>query len=215
MISSKKKEVTFLLVLEEEIPEVIFSLKNLPGSSKIDVVARNILATFPLFSNFDVTYIVLFTKNNPATLTVTNLAKREKPYDEIEIASLIKESLQISLNQHDKTNNSVDSSLQFFNWQHLKDVKSFFNQIKNASESVFYLHENGHPFNDIIQDLQIVNSCCFIFGGRHDISAEMEKTVNSITTAQISLGKKSYLASTCIVFVLFELEKLEKTKPQH
>lgn len=210
MSSSKKKIVTFLLVLEEEIPQVTFSLKNLPGSSKIDVVARNILATFPLISNFDVNYIVLFTKNNPATMTVTNLAKREKLYDEIEVASLIKDSLQVSLKQHDKTNNKVDPSLQFFTWQHLKDVKSLFKQIKNANESVFYLHENGQPFNDILQDLQIVNSCCFIFGGRHDISAEMEKIVNSITTAQVSLGKRSYLASTCIVFVLFELEKLEK-----
>ncbi len=210
MISSKKKVVTFLLVLEEEIPQVTFSLKNLPGSSKIDVVARNILATFPSNNNFAVNYIVLFTKNNPATLTVTNLAEREKPYDEIEVASLIKESLQINLKQQDKTNNCVDPSLQFFSWQHLKDVKSLFNQIKNANESVFYLHENGQPFNDIIQNIQIINSCCFIFGGRHDISVEIEEIVDSITTTQISLGKRSYLASTCITFVLFELEKLEK-----
>lgn len=210
MISSKKKVVTFLLVLEEEIPQVTFSLKNLPGSSKIDVVARNILATFPVISNFDVNYIVLFTKNNPATLTVTNLAERDKPYDEIEVASLIKESLQKFLKQQDKTNNCVDPSLQFFSWQHLKDIKSLFKQIKKDYESVFYLHENGQPFKDIIRNKQIVNSCCFIFGGRHDISTEIEKIVDSITTAQISLGKRSYLASTCITFVLFELEKLEK-----
>ncbi len=210
MSSYKKKVVTFLLVLEEEIPQVTFSLKNLPGSSKLDVVARNILATFPLISNFDVNYIVLFTKNNPAALTVTNLAIREKPYDEIEVASLIKESLQIFLKQQDKTNNCVDPSLQFFSWQHLKDVKSLFNQIKNDYESVFYLQENGQPFNDIIENLQIVNSCCFIFGGRHDISTEIEKIVDGITTAQISLGKRSYLASTCITFVLFELKLLEK-----
>ena len=62
----------------------------------------------------------------------------------------------------------------------------------------------------IIQNKQIVNSNCFIFGGRHDISAEIEKLVDSIATAKISLGKRSYLASTCITFVLFELEKLEK-----
>ena len=210
MISSKKKVVTFLLVLEEEIPQVTFSLKNLPGSSKIDVVARNILAKFPTNINMAVKYIVLCTKNNPATLTVTNLADREKPYDEIEVASLIKESLQIFLKQQDKTNNCIDPSLQFFSWQHLKDANSLFNQIKNDCESVFYLHENGQPINDIIRNKQIVNSNCFIFGGRHDISAEIEKLVDSIATAQISLGKRSYLASTCITFVLFELEKLEK-----
>ncbi len=210
MISSKKKIVTFLLVLEEEIPQMTFSLKNLPGSSKIDVVARNILATFPSYNNFDVNYIVLFTKNNPVTLTVRNLTEREKPYDEIEVASLIKESLQIFLKQQDETSNCVDPSLQFFSWQHLKDIKSLFSHIKNAFESVFYLHENGQPFNVIKQDIQIVNSCCFIFGGRHDISAEIEKIVDSITTAQISLGKRSYLASTCITFVLYELEKIEK-----
>ncbi|MCE7745160.1 MAG: hypothetical protein GPJ52_08520 [Candidatus Heimdallarchaeota archaeon] len=202
--------MTFLLVLEEEIPQMTFSLKNLPGSSKIDVVARNILATFPSYNNFDVNYIVLFTKNNPVTLTVRNLTEREKSYDEIEVASLIKESLQIFLKQQDESSNCVDPSLQFFSWQHLKDIKSLFSQIKNAFESVFYLHENGQPFNVIKQDIQIVNSCCFIFGGRHDISAEIEKIVDSITTAQISLGKRSYLASTCITFVLYELEKLEK-----
>jgi len=210
MISSKKKVVTFLLVLEEEIPQVTFSLKNLPGSSKIDVVARNILATFPLISNFDVNYIVIFTKNNPATLTVTNLAEKENPYDEIEVASLIKKSLQIFLKQRDETSNYDDPSLQFFSWQHLKDVKLIFNRIKNDYKSVFYLHESGQPFSNIIQNIQIVNSCCFIFGGRHDISAKIEEIVDSITTTQISLGKRSYLASTCIAFVLFELEKLEK-----
>jgi tRNA pseudouridine-54 N-methylase len=209
MSSSKKKVVTFLLVLEEELPDVNFSLKNLRGSSKIDVVARNILASFPSFSNFEVNYIVLFTKNNPTALIVTDLAKREKPYDEIEIASLIKTSLQDSYNQNAKTNSSEDLSLQFFNWQHLKEVQSFFTQIKNTNEHVFYLHENGQPFNDIVQDIQIANSLCFIFGGRHDISEEMEKAVLKITSAQVSLGKRSYLASTCIVFVLFELEKLE------
>jgi len=210
MISSKKKVVTFLLVLEEEIPQVTFSLKNLPGSSKIDVVARNILATFPLISNFDVNYIVIFTKNNPATLTVTNLAEKENPYDEIEVASLIKKSLQIFLKQRDETSNYDDPSLQFFSWQHLKDVKLIFNRIKNDYKSVFYLHESGQPFSNIIQNIQIVNSCCFIFGGRHDISAKIEEIVDSITTTKISLGKRSYLASTCIAFVLFELEKLEK-----
>ncbi|NHJ32595.1 MAG: hypothetical protein FK732_07015 [Asgard group archaeon] len=209
MISSKKKVVTFLLVLEEELPKANFSLKNLRGSSKIDVVARNILASFPLFCNFDVNYIVLFTKNNPAALTVTNLVNREKPYDEVEVAALIRESLQKSLNLQEKSSVSEDSSLQFFSWQHLKDVKSFFSQIRNSNEFVFYLQENGKPFDEIKQDLQITNSSCFIFGGRHDISTEMEKIVTSITTTQVSLGKRSYLASTCIVFVLFELEKLE------
>ena len=106
--------MTFLLVLEEEIPQMTFSLKNLPGSSKIDVVARNILATFPSYNNFDVNYIVLFTKNNPVTLTVRNLTEREKSYDEIEVASLIKESLQIFLKQQDESSNCVDPSLQFF-----------------------------------------------------------------------------------------------------
>jgi tRNA pseudouridine-54 N-methylase len=210
MSSSKKKVVTLLLVLEEELPDINFSLKNLRGSSKIDVVARNILATFPSFSNLEVNYIVLFTKNKPAALIVTGLIEREKLYDEIEIAALIRKSLQNSINHDAKANPSEELSIQFFSWQHLKNIQSFLTQIKKTNEHVFYLHEKGQAFKEIKQDILTSNSSCFIFGGRHDISEEMEKAVLEVTSAQVSLGERSYLASTCIVFVLFELEKLEK-----
>jgi len=211
MISSKKKTITFLLVLEEKVPDVNFSLKNLPGSSKIDVVARNILATFPCISDFNVEYIAFFSKNNPASLTVTNLVSRQKPYDEIEIASLIKESLK----KNECPNSSNKSALEHFKWQSYKDANIFFKEIKEIYESIFYLQENGEPFDDIIPKLQTTDSCLFIFGGRHDISEGIEKIVYNIATSRVSLGSRSYLASTCITYVLFELEKLEKNKPQH
>ncbi len=206
MISSKKKAITFLLVLEENTPDANFSLKNLPGTSKIDVVSRNILATFPSFIDYNVEYIVLFSKNNPKTLTVSNLVNRINPYDEIEIASLIKESL----NTNRDANLSPDPSLQYFKWQNVNDLHIFFNNLKETYESIFYLHESGEPFAYILPKIQTTGSSLFIFGGRHDISDNIEKMVQKISTSRVSLGSRSYLASSCITYVLFELKKLEK-----
>ena len=45
------QKILFVVILEEEPPKADFSLKNLPGESKIDVIARNILNLFPK-SNF-------------------------------------------------------------------------------------------------------------------------------------------------------------------
>ena len=41
------QKILFVVILEEEPPRLDFSLKNLPGESKIDVIARNILNLFP------------------------------------------------------------------------------------------------------------------------------------------------------------------------
>ncbi len=199
------QKILFVVILEEEPPKLDFSLKNLPGESKIDVIARNILNLFPRSnSQLSVTYYAIFTKNSPMVLQVNGLSVREKWYDEIEIAAFIRDALEMS--KEGFKVNSINNKKEL-QWYTLDDFQHFFKVIIELQFNPIYLHELGEP----IETLQIKGkneNLAFILGGRQDISPDHEHYIDKIKAKKINLGEKSYLASTCILKILYEFEKV-------
>ncbi len=202
------QKILFVVILEEEPPKSDFSLKNLPGESKIDVIARNILTLYPRSHlKSSITYYALFTKNSPMVLQVNGLTVKEEWYDEIEIASFIRNSFEIPAEKFDVDSINTSNEIQ---WYSLSNFQHFFEVISALHYNLIYLHESGEPI-DTSQKLKgTKDSLAFILGGRQDISREHEQYLETIQVNKINLGEKSYLASTCILKILFEIDKINE-----
>lgn len=205
------QKILFAVILEEDPPKTNFSLKNLPGESKIDVIARNILTLYPR-SNLksSVTYYAIFTKNSPMVLQVNGLTIREEWYDEIETAALIRDSIVIPA---EKFNVESINSKNEFQWYNLNNFQHFFEVITALQYSLIYLHELGEPIDTSLKLKGTKENLAYILGGRQDISPEHEQYLETIQVKKVNLGDKSYLASTCILKIIYEIDKVN-AEPQ-
>ncbi len=188
-----------LLLLEEKPPSRDFSLKNLPGESKVDVVARLILSLFPSFVETMAPQLqVLFTKESPWLLEVHKLpVEPSTPCDELEVAALIKKAL----------NNEPLPEGASFHWQPVDNVGGYLRAIRAQGYQMFQLTENGQPLSHYKSVFQKEAKLCFVLGGRQDISIEYEAIITSLGGRKVSLGHKAYLASSCTTYLFYRLEK--------
>ena len=199
MLSNKISiDILFILVLEEQFPKKDFSLKNLRGSSKIDVAARAILSVFPnQFSELNPKLHILFTKNDPHILEIIDIPHRTEKYDEIEIASFIRSKLN-----DDQLPGGIKLKTKKIN-----DIKFYIKQQIKKYNIIQYLHEDGYVLSNLFESQKNAQSYCFLLGGRQDISLENEEIILSLEIPKLSLGKRSYLASTCITKLQYEISK--------
>ncbi|MFW9922140.1 MAG: hypothetical protein ACFFDW_02500 [Candidatus Thorarchaeota archaeon] len=195
------KSVSFLVIMEEKIPEANFSLKDLPSASKIDVVCRNILSVFPRENDdYSVVYYALFTRDTPTILQVKSLPNENQIYDEIAIASLIKEARQ----------DLEDAILagKEISFRRIDNLHDFLEQeFQQKNTQLIYLHEQGEFYKNYFETIINTEKVCFILGGRRDISVENEEIIEQFNPNKINLGPISYLASTCIIKTLYEIDK--------
>ena len=202
MNQDSPSNISFIVVVEEEPPQRNFSLKDLPSASKIDVIARNILALFPNQTpNLNITYYAFFTQKSPKALMVRNLVLHDISMDEIFIASKIRDALE-SLTIEE--NNREDQLA----WISHVDFQTFLEKIANDNDLLFYLKEDGDSFSTKITRDVLGKKIVFLLGGRRDISAIHEKVLLSFDLEKISLGEKAYLASQCLTLIKYEIEKL-------
>ncbi|MHA1505021.1 MAG: hypothetical protein ACTSPT_07530, partial [Candidatus Heimdallarchaeota archaeon] len=138
MNSNSPSNLSFLVVIENEPPQQNFSLKDLPSASKIDVIARNILALFPnQTANLNITYYAFFTQKTPKVLVVKNLVIDDSNSDEIFIASKIRDALEIS------SSGENDNQMT---WISVLDFQSFIETISAKNDVLFYLKEDGSNY---------------------------------------------------------------------
>ena len=200
MNSTPPSNLSFLVVIENEPPQQNFSLKDLPSASKIDVIARNILALFPnQTDNLNITYYAFFTQKTPKVLVVKNLIVDEGNLDEIFIASKIRDALEII---------SSGENGDQMTWISVLDFQSFIETISAKNDVLFYLKEDGSNYVNHLTKSLLKKKTIFILGGRRDISDMHEEILQSFNIEKISLGVKAYLASQCLSLIKFEFEKL-------
>jgi tRNA pseudouridine-54 N-methylase len=199
------KQVHFLLILEEVPPASNFSLKNLQAASKIDVVARVILALYPRFTKkIDATLDVLFTRDDSYLLKVKGIKDIESHIDEISIAADIRTLIGL---ENSKTDYENLINLQA-EWLSIENLESYLKKSFSNFDGIFYLHETGEPIQEQFNQIKKSNSFIFILGGRQDISKKREEIILNLGGMKINIGKKPYLASSCLTKIIFLLEKL-------
>ena len=201
LMTQKPTYLNFIVVIEDRPPSPDFSLKNLPSASKIDVVARNILALFPNHEpNLIITYYAFFTKDSPKALVVNQIANDYELPDEINVASQI------------KTTFATPSPERMY-WESFPNFKAFLEQtIVKSNHSIFYLKEDGANYIPYFSPQLLEQRNTFILGGRKDLSDENEEILLTYAVEKISLGKNPYLASQCLSLITYEFEKLLSKK---
>lgn len=179
-----------------------FLIRDLPGTSgRLDVIFRCILATFSFGFHNRVFHTVLNGPPDPPKSVEFNGNRlKELPQDEIGMALLFQTLLD------PLTKRTVEGI-------HL--AKNSFLQIAtelSQEGEVFLLQEKSMPFHKYLNELKKtqskMNSVSFVLSDYLDLNQQEEEDLNQLGVKRISLGSQSYLASHCIVFVLFELKKL-------
>ena len=150
MNKNSPSNLSFLVVIENEPPHQNFSLKDLPSASKIDVIARNILALFPNRTrNLNITYYAIFTQKNPKVLVVNKVTIDDYDPDEIFIASKIRDALEAS----------IEDSNEEMTWLFVSDFQSFIEVVSKENDQLFYLKEDGNNYKS--QPAEGTISRCF------------------------------------------------------
>ena len=203
MANYRKKKILFSIIIEDKSPISNFSLKNLP-ESKMDLVARCLLTIFPKYTQKIEPYFNTFFSKDKVLLEVFDLAERNLPYDELEIASMVMAKINTLAESEIQSSASEDEKIT---WRKEENFQAYLTSLKRKYGAIYYLHENGIPLSKTINEMKLQNSICFILGGRKDISSENESIIDNFGIKRISLGNTSYLSSTSIIFTLYELEK--------
>lgn len=170
------------------------NLNDLPGSGRVDVIARAINAS--LFLSHDIRRDVIFYFYAPRAAFMLKIDGSRVRYlnpDERSTAALIR-------NAYMNRERRDEPSPGFF----VKniDFTGFIEELSSIG-AVFYLHEDGRD----IREVSIPENAVFILSDSVNLSDEEEKEVMRIARERISVGPKSILASHAICVVNNELDR--------
>ncbi len=169
-----------------------FNVKDLPGSGRVDLIARAIISALWISHKLrdNVIHIVLNgPPNPPKILTVTSEIRKVSP-DERSIALWINKILGGKRNPGMKL-----------------ESKSFQELIKekvDEGKNIFVLHEKGTDVQKIPPE-DFVNSVFVV--GDHIGLPEKEEAFVLRYGKKISIGPNSYLASQCITYLNIFLDR--------
>ncbi len=179
-----------------------FSLNDLPGAGRMDLVCRCISSALWISNDLrrdTKIHVVLEGKPLPPK-TITFYGKELKGLspDERNIASHIRLALKKGLNL--KMNEEVEV------WSGIKIAKKSFESLVKEKAKEFqliYLHPKGKD----IREFEFKEKVCFVLGDHIGIPRKTEKLLDRIGAERVSLGPKVYLASHCITIVNYELDR--------
>lgn len=182
---------TFILFACKARTDGDFSLEDLPGAGRIDLVARCISSA--LFISHDIRkdtrlFVVLNGPPSPPVILVFDgaIVKKISP-DERSIAIWIQKVLvQLGSSQRTVLSNGIVAERKSFQ-ELIKELKDF---------PIYVLHEKGKP----ITDVGIKQNPVWIIGDYLGLPGKDEKFALRYGK-RVSLGDVSYLASACISVV--------------
>lgn len=171
-----------------------FSLNDLPGSGRIDLLARCVNAALWLSHGVrDDTAVHLYVDIGERVLITFHgdRIRRVSP-DERNIGSWIKISLETLMENKERVQDGIT----------VKKVKllDFLKEFKNRD--IIILREEG----DDIRETKLINPV-FVLGDHLDLPVDILKELESLKTKTISLGPKSILASHAIVLANNEMDR--------
>ena len=171
------------IVYSRKGPTSPFDARNLPGSGRVDLIARCVSSALWLSHSLRPATIHIVSEgpsDPPKTITFTPGMKMVSP-DERSIALWINKILSGG------TNPGITA-----------EKKSFQQLVKEyAGRPLYVLHEKGID----IQGVKIKSDPVFILGDHIGMPKKLELYCNRFGAEKISVGPASYLASQCITYL--------------
>ncbi len=183
----------FLVIAHKFSGEV--NLKDLPGSGRIDVIARCINSSIFLSHSIrrDVYFFAYFPNLNVRIRIDSSKVQYLNP-DERSTAGLIKKAME-KIREYE-----VESTPGIF-------VKraSFRDILEEINErgKMFYLKENGED----IRKVNLPGNSAFVLGDSMDLTDEEENLLEEYNPVKISVSPKSLLSSHVITIVHNEMDR--------
>ena len=184
---------SFLVIAHKFFGDV--NLKDLPGSGRIDVVARCINASVFLSHSIrnDVNFFTFFPNLGVRIRIDSSKVKYLNP-DERSIAGLIKKSIE-KIKEYE-----VESTPGFFiKRASLRDVLDEMSK----TGRMFYLREDGED----IRKIDLSKNPAFVLGDSMDLTKDEENVLQRYNPIIVKVSSKSLLSSHVIVIVNNELDR--------
>ena len=182
-----------------------YTIKDIPGSSgRLDVISRCILSALTLNNKLekDVQIWVFLDKYGTFIFDSDLFNDELFPKNEILLTDFFVEFIKKTKKGEKLPETPLDS---------IKYSKlDIFDAIKNFVEKkykIFALNENGKDFKDVFEEMNSKDNLLFILG---DQSGDLlnNKELKKLNLVDISLGKRSYLASSTIRLIKMNLQLL-------
>ncbi|NPA74634.1 MAG: tRNA (pseudouridine(54)-N(1))-methyltransferase TrmY [Euryarchaeota archaeon] len=170
------------------------NLNDLPGSGRVDVIARCINSA--IFLSHDIRRDVLFYMFAPRVNFLLNIDSSRVKYlnpDERSTAALIRNAY-INLGRRE------ESSPGFF--PKTASFDEFIAELDSRG-TVYYLHEHGRD----VRDTNFDDDAVFVLSDSVNLSDEEESRIRSVAEDTLSVGPRSILASHAITIVHNELDR--------
>ncbi len=176
-----------------------FSLNDLPGAGRIDVLCRCVSQA--LFLSHDIrrdveVYLLLLGQPEPPkAIKISGKDIRRMSPDERNIAGHIRKALSVKCVDGWK---KVHSGL----WIAKKGLGELLNEI---GREVYYLREDGEDIRKIAGS---VGEAVFVLGDHIGVTPENERLLEKYVTKIVSVSPLSLMAEQCITIIHYELDRL-------
>ncbi len=196
--------ITFLLKTETVNIDK-YTIKDIPSSSgRLDVISRCILSSLIDNDKFNMNVQIWIFFNTYGTFifNTKNLIYSEFPKNELLLSDYIVKLIKVKENK----NQLDENPLKFVEVKKLSMI-DYLIELKINKKLIFVLREEGKDFFEVMKNNLIQNEIYFILGNQsEDFINSREFLKLNIPT--ISLGFKSYLASSVIRLIKFNLKTL-------
>ncbi len=182
-----------------------YSIKDIPGSSgRLDVISRCILSALTLRNNLEknIQIWIFLDKYGTYIFNSNSFNKERFPKNEILLTDFFVDFIK----KKKKHEGYLETPLDSIKCSDL----GIFDAIKSYAKKnykVYVLNENGIDFKKVFEELSSKDSLLFILG---DQSGDLlnDKELKELNLTNLSLGNRSYLASSTIRLIKMNLQLL-------
>lgn len=128
----------------------------------------------------------------PLALQLNSSQLTNLPTDEVDIATWIFQALESKAGGITLKRESFESAVR---------------ELRKPKRQLFYLHENGKDVESLKE--RGLDQVDFVFGDHVGLDPASERFLDSLGIQRVSIGPRSYLSSSCIVFVNSFLDSME------
>ncbi|MBY8982694.1 MAG: hypothetical protein KGD57_07085 [Candidatus Lokiarchaeota archaeon] len=193
------------LIKSETVNIDNYTIKDIPGSSgRLDVISRCILSALIDNDKFEESIQIFIFFNDYGTFIFNTevLSYSEFPKNELLLSDYIVKLIKKKNDKNELNNNPLK----------LVDVKNlsmidYLKDLKENKKSIFVLKEDGDEFINILNKEALIDEIYFIIGNQSEDFIN-SKEFMKLNIKGISVGTKSYLASSVIRLIKFNLKNL-------
>lgn len=201
-MNSKKNNIRRFLVIGHNIPlNSDFSLNNLPGEGRIDILCRCINSAFFLSHSIRKNVRLYLTLQNKVTIRIEGRELKHLNPDERSTASLIKKALEkrkkVRIREKETTPGIYISE------RNLEDI------LKEEKGNILHLHENTQKQLKEMEIQNIINPF-FILSDHKNLTKKEKRIIKQERKTKISISPKTLHADHTIIVAHNHLDYILK-----